>query len=659
MTPLCISPVLLLLLAPAALFAAVTPAPLFQDHAVLQRDKPIPVWGVAAAGEGVTVVFAGQTKSTTAAADGRWSVTLDPLPASAEPATLTIVGENTVTLSDILVGEVWLASGQSNMAFTLAECGELETTTLPAANDPDLRFFTVARQAHLGPQDDTTGTWLATTPATAPGFSAVAYHHAARLRRELGVPVGVIVSSWGGTPIEAWMSPQAHARSPHLAVTTAAYARYAHSEARWAHLAANPDGSLTATRPADPGLTPDASGWAAPAFDDSAWPVMRLPSTWQRHGHTFSGVFWFRRTVSLPAVWRGSDLVVELGAADKQDIAFVNGTEIGRTGTGLEDQHWNRVRRYTIPAALATSSDRLVLAVRVYSFIYDGGLIGPASSMRLLCPDRRGDASLPLDGDWCYAIEHDFGPVIGDHDPGHLTPQSPHILFDNLIAPLAPYALRGALWYQGERNVAHADLYADLLRDLIDDWRRLWCQGDFPFLVVQLPAHHAPCAHDPASTWARLREAQLHVAQTVTAAHLAITLDVGEAYDIHPKNKAPAGHRLAQLALAAVHARDLVPGGPLPLSATRHADGVRVSFNRAGSGLATSDGQAPRPIFLGDAHGAWHEAAATLHADHLHASASTCPAPVAIAYAWADNPAGANLANRDGFPASPFRLNCA
>lgn len=631
----------------------------FSDHAVLQRDRPLPVWGWGPPRTRVRVTLGPHVGHGFTSARGRFLVWLPPLPVGG-PHTLTVTspaGPEPATARNLLIGEVWLASGQSNMAWTLADGREQDDAIIATAADPGLRFFTVARQAYLGPQDDVVGAWQSASPETAPGFSAVAYHHAARLRRELGIPVGIIVSAWGGTPIEAWLSSQAHARSPHLFETTKAYVHYAHSEKRWRHLAAGADGVLTVTRPADPGLTPAASAWAAPTFDDSAWPTMRLPSTWQKHGHACSGVFWFRRTLILPDEWRGLDVVVELGAADKQDIAYANGVEIGRTGAGLEDHHWNRPRRYTISAA-STADEKLVLAVRVYSFVYDGGLIGPASSMRLHCPERQADVPIPLEGDWRYAVEHDFGRVIGDHDPGHLTPQSPHMLFDNLIAPLAPYPMRGVLWYQGERNVAHADRYGDLLRDLIDDWRRLWAQGDFPFLIVQLPLHNAPCAHDPDSGWARLRAAQLHIAQTVPGAHLAVALDVGEAFDIHPKNKAPIGHRLAQIALTVVHGQCLVPGGPLPLSACRHAGGVRVTFSQTGSGLATTDGHAPHPVFLRDPSGAWHEATATLDDNHLYASASACPSPVGIAYAWADNPIGANLANRDGFPATPFHLSC-
>lgn len=632
-------------------------AAIFQDRAILQRGQPVAVWGWGPPRARIKVTLGPDSAYGISSGRGRFEIWLPP-PAENQELTLEVRAPDLPavqarTVHGLLAGEVWLASGQSNMAMTLAECAEHGAAAISAANDPDLRFFTVARTASLGPQDDVSGEWLAATPENARNFSAVAWFFAATLRRELGVPVGVMDSSYGGTPIEAWMSRQAHACSRHLAVTTADYHRYAHSQTRWANVASE-GGAVSRTFPPDPGRSPESDRWADPDFDDTGWPTMTLPSAWQKHGHDFSGVFWFRRTVSLPDAWRGRDLVVELGAADKQDIAFANGVEIGRTGTGMEDQYWNRPRVYPIPSGLTGSDIRLVLAVRVYSFVYDGGLIGPC--LRLRCPERTDDPPVSLDGGWRYAVEHNFGHVPGDHDPGHLTPQSPHILFDNMIAPLAPVGLRGALWYQGERNVAHAESYADHLRDLIADWRRLWGRGDFPWFVVQLPAHLAPFGHEPDSGWAQLRESQLKAARTTPGATIVMALDAGEAFDIHPKNKVPVGQRLAKAALVRVYGHPGTATGPLPLEAVPGPDGIRVRFELDGAGLATADNAAPRTVYLGGPDGRWHTASARIESNELVAFSPDCPDPTAIAYAWAGNPEGANLVNSDGHPASSFRL---
>lgn len=640
----------------------ITLASLFQDHAVLQRNRALPVWGWGPPRARVCVTLGPHVAEGFTSARGKFFVWLPPLPAGG-PHTLTVTSPDHPdlppgTASDIFVGEVWLGSGQSNMAWTLAEGGDVEAGTIASADDPALRFFTVSRHAHLGPQDDIEGAWMPASPANAPTFSAVAYHFAQRLRRELGVPVGIIVSALGGTRIECWLSRSALLNNPASAAETHGYELTAHSPARWAKIdPLNPTAPINAL-PADPGHSAESAAWARADFDDSAWPAMALPSTWQKQGHDFSGVFWFRRSVELPSSWRGRDLELHLGAADKHDTTWVNGSLVGRTGEAYEEQHWNHPRVYPVPANVLTDPGAMI-AVRVYSFAYNGGLIGPAAHMFLTCPSLPDATPIPLHGDWRYSVERDFGVVVSPTAPGHLTAQSPHMLFDNMIAPLAPYALRGALWYQGENNASRPGSYASLLRDLIAEWRHLWAQGDFPFFIVQLPLHNAPSAHDPDSGWASLREAQLHVAQSVPGAELAVILDAGEAGDIHPKNKAPVGHRLAQLALATVHGRNIVPGGPLPLAAALEADGVRVNFSHTGSGLVTTDGGAPRPVFLRDASGTWHEATATLQGEFLRASAAGCPAPTAIAYAWAENPAGANLANSEGFPASPFRLDCA
>ncbi len=634
-------------------------AALFQDGAVLQRDMPLTIWGWGPPACRVRVTLAGQTGIGWVSTYGDFRVELPPLPAGG-PHCLRVelpdVSEvSPLEVGDLYIGEVWLASGQSNMAMTLAECAEFGVESVRSAMDSLLRIFTVEQRAELAPQRNVTGCWQSATPETSLTFSAVAFYFAYVLRRELDVPVGVIVSAWGGTPIESWLSRQAHARSPHLAVTTADYHRYAHSEMRWACLDVEAGGNLVPTRPADPGITPESEAWAKPDFDDSAWPLMSLPSTWQKHGHAFSGVFWFRRTISVPEAWRGRDLVVELGAIDKQDITFANGIEIGRMGAGLEEHHWNQLRRYKIPAAY-TSTSTIVFAVRVYSFIYDGGLLGPVSSMRLLCAELPSAAPLPLDGDWHYAIEHNFGYVPVDHDPGHLIPQSPHILFDNMIAPISSFALRGALWYQGERNTAHPERYADLLRDLIDDWRRVWAQGDFPFFIVQLPSHLLPSPHQPDSNWARLRNSQLHVSQTMQEVTTVVTLDVGDADDIHPRNKKPVGERLAQAALVNIHGCSGAATGPMPIGANLVGKEVRVNFDLGNTELHTTDGKSPTSVYLCDANRGWHSADTRIEAGQLIASSATCSQPVEISYAWADNPIAANLANSDGHPASPFRL---
>jgi sialate O-acetylesterase len=625
----------------------------FQDHAVLQRDQTLPVWGWAAPDTRVRVTLAGNEAHILSNARGDWLVRLPALPAGG-PHTLVVEAANgeTLAITDLLVGEVWLASGQSNMNWTLAQSLPLTADDIAAADFPQIRFFNVGRRTHLGSHATAEGHWQSATPAIAPDFSAVAYSFARRLHRELGVPVGILSASWGGTIIQSWTSRATLAHNPDIASWLADYDALAWSPGRWSDMRdLGPDGRVTPNvYPPDPGSSGD---WQSADLDDSAWADIKLPATWQSTGEKYSAVFWFRHTLALPADWIGQDLELNLGAVDKQDIAYVNGVEIGRTGTAFEDRFWNVPRTYRVPAAL-TAGGTLVIAVRAYSFIYDGGLIGPAARMNIH-PVGAPAAAVSLATTWRCKCEHNFGLVV--HPPaimGHGEPNSPHMLFDNMIAPLVPYALRGAIWYQGESNESAHHHYARLLQDLITDWRRAWGLPSLAFHLVQLPGFRAPQAHQPESGWARLREAQ---ASALTLPHtgMAVTIELGEAGDIHPKNKVPVGERLAQSALAVTYARDLVPTGPLATTFTATGDAIRIEFSNTVSGLVTLDGAAPSHFFLAGEDRVFHPATAVITGASILVTSPAVPAPVAVRYAWADNPEGCNLANSEKLPASPFR----
>jgi sialate O-acetylesterase len=629
----------------------------FLDHAVLQRGQPLPVWGWAAPMTRVRVTLAGHEAHTLSSDHGDWSVRLPALPAGG-PHTLVVTAADgeTLTISDLLVGEVWIASGQSNMEWPLDQSRPFADDAIATADFPGIRFFTSSRRTHLGAQRTVDGaSWQRVSPAAAPRFSAVAFAFARRLHRELGVPVGILSVSWGGTFIETWTSRSTLALNPDIAPWLAAYEANTWTAARWKDVgpmgsdgrAAN---SMGESRPADPGIT---QPWGDAALDDSDWDEIKLPSTWQRADHRYSGVFWFRRVIELPADWVGKDLVLNLGAADKQDITYVNGVEVGRSGTGFEDCFWNVARTYAIPAVLV-SGRRLVVACRVYSFIYDGGLIGPAAAMNV---HPAGDAAsaLPLAGDWRFRNEHNFGLVVRPPGiMGHGEENTPHMLFDNLVAPLVPYALRGAIWYQGESNESAPHLYARLLRDLVDDWRRQWGQPSLAFHIVQLTAFRSPQAHQPESNWARIREAQTSLLAT-PGTGLAVITDLGDAADIHPRNKIPVGERLAQSALARDYARPLVANGPVAASFAFNGPAVRVSFDYADGVLSTTDGAAPATVFLAGADRVFYPATALIEGTSVIVTSPAVSMPVAVRYAWADNPEGANLAGGSGLPASPFR----
>ncbi|HEY9250053.1 MAG TPA: sialate O-acetylesterase, partial [Rariglobus sp.] len=482
---------------------------------------------------------------------------------------------------------------------------------------------------------------------------AVAFIFARRLHLELGVPVGVVSSSWGGSIIQSWLSRPALALNPEVSGWLARYESLVWSEDRWTQMESpGPDGRVNGT-PKDPGNTGIGRNWHRPDFSDSDWSLMSLPGTWQSAGHQHSGVYWFRRTVEIPRDWFGRELRLHFGGIDKQDVTYVNGVEVGRTGKDREDQYWNIPRVYTIPASAVTGRT-LLIAVRVYSFVYDGGIIGADPSMHI-GPAGGTAAGLPLAGEWRYRCEHDLGLVTETNLMGHGERNSPHMLFDNMLQPLVPYALRGAIWYQGEGNASEAALYAGLMRDLVLDWRRQWGQPDLAFHLVQLPGFQSAKAHQPASHWAHLRESQT-AALALPHVGIAVTIDLGDAGDIHPKNKVPVGERLAQSALARTYGRDLVPNGPLFETLTVEAGGsVRCRFQQAGAGLTTTDGQPPRLFFIAGEDRVFHPAAARIDGTTVVVNHPSVPHPAGVRYAWADNPEGCNLAGPSGLPASPFR----
>jgi sialate O-acetylesterase len=632
----------------------ITLAPPFRDHAVLQRDQALPIWGWASPHAQIEVRLGPHEGRVCSADDGGFMVTLPPLPAGG-PHELSVTDHangSRVEVRDLLIGEVWIASGQSNMQKRVSECGDHAAEALDDADYPEIRFFTVENRAHIGRHRLVGGSWEKSSRKSAGGFSAVAFHFARRIHSELGVPVGILSASWGGTFIQAWMSRNALMAHEPTRGWCADYEITAREIERWKRAEeANVHGRVPAI-PADPGNRAFDQGWAAPDFDDSSWPLMPVPSRWQSHGHEGSGVFWFRKHFDIPESWRGRELVLNLGEIDKQDITYANGVEIGRTGKDFEDEYWNTPRVYRIPAELNHGS-LLVIAVRVYSFLYHGGLGGPAETMALH-PADEPRAVLPLAGDWSYAIEHDFGVVTEAWLMGHGEPNSPHMLFDNMITPLIPYAIRGALWYQGEANLRIGSAYQGMLEALVRDWRWHWAQGDFPFLVVQLPRHRPPQAYQPDSEWALVREAQIGAGR-LPGVGVAITIDTGDAMDIHPQRKAPVADRLARLALAGTYGREMVASGPVMRECVREGDSLRCHFDHCGGGLCTSNGGPPQTFFLSGADQRYLPAQVRIEGDTVVANHPDIPEPQDLCYAWADNPEGCNLTNDNDLPASPFR----
>ncbi|HEX8116424.1 MAG TPA: sialate O-acetylesterase [Pyrinomonadaceae bacterium] len=644
---------LLLILAHAARAGVRVPS-VIGDNMVLQQGRKVRVWGWAEPGERVTVTFRGEKSSATADVRGRWEVYVGPHKAGG-PFELTVAGRNTLTFKNVLVGEVWVCSGQSNMEWSLvnAQDGAREAA---AASYPFIHLFTVTKRTSDKPLEDVEGHWVVTTPKEAAQFSAVGYFFGRELHKRLNVPVGLIHTSWGGTPAEAWTSRAVLASDPTLKPILERYDRqltdlprlqreYEAAQAEWARKYMTEDA----------GNKGEPEGYAKPAYDAAAWKSMRLPQFWETAGLDVDGVVWFRREVEVPAAWVGKELTLKLGAIDDFDTTYFNGERVGSTGADTPNA-WMALREYRVPGSLVRAG-RNTVAVRVYDRMGGGGFGGGEMS---LAPVGAAKAdAVPLDGEWSYKEEAtvpsrriDWGSQ--PQAPGPANQNSPVVLYNAMLAPLTPYAIRGAIWYQGESNAGRAYQYRVLFPAMIRDWRVAWGEGDFPFYFVQL-ANWKARPHDSVdSEWAELREAQTMTLKTPNTG-MAVTIDIGNPDDIHPRNKLDVGLRLARWALADTYGMKLEKSGPLYDSFKVEGDRVRITFKHAG-GLKTRDGAAPAGFYVAGSDRKFVPAEARIEKGEVVVWSKDVPAPVAARYAWADNPT-ANLYNSDNLPASPFRTD--
>ena len=669
---------LLLCLTVAACAALRVPAVL-GSHMVLQQGVPLPVWGWADPGTKITVTLGKEKAHGVADAHGSWRVTLKARDAHKDtaPLTLTIAGGGeTKTLTDILIGEVWLCSGQSNMemATLSAANGRAEVA---ASTDPALRLFHVGTAAAAVPAADVlSGTWDPARPDTVDDFTAAGYFFARNLRKALGVPVGVIESAWGGSMAESWTPREALAADPALKYyldkldkDAAAYT----PEGAARRIAAYPR-DLEAYRPREAKAwdaidaidTGYQAHWGDANFDDTAWPTMTMPGIWENAGvpalADYDGVVWLRHTVKLPAAWVGHALTLGLAPVDDSDSTYVNGQLVGRTSGD-----WTTPRHYTVPAEVVKDTT-LHLALQAVDMGFAGGLAGSARQMFVACPDRPADASVSLVGDWHYAASITTKVMADAKVPG--PPGAPHLatapgagmgapcaLYNGMIAPLLPYPVRGFVWYQGESNSWKTAEYQTLLTAMIGSWRTAWGLPNAPFGIVQLTAFgkEAPDVPVQKSGYGEIREQQRRTAAALPHTGLTVTIDVGEPANIHPFNKQAVGARLCAWALREAYARPGIVLEPRLLAVSRHGAEVAVHFDQP---LVTKDGKVPVGFALAGTDGTFAWAPARLQGDTVYLT-SPVPEPVTAAYAWADSPVGLNLTNAAGLPTSPFKAAVA
>jgi sialate O-acetylesterase len=633
------SAVLVLLFMASIMSAMVKPAHIFADHAVLQRDMPIKIWGTADSYEFITIQFHGQAKTVKADGVGHWMVSLDK-EAAGGPYKMTISGNtNTVVLVDIYVGEVWICSGQSNMEWTVSQA-QYADYEIEKANFKLIRHIKIEKTASLTPEPDIKpANWDICSQTTAGNFSAVAYFFARKIHRETGMAVGLINASWGGTDCETWMSKDALETNEHLKETIK---RLPASKEEWERQQKQ---KVNALIEQFQGKAVD-NDWIAACkerfYNDSAWPTLQVPQEWEEQGlPDFDGVGWMRKQVVLTELQAAISTVLSLGTIDDCDSTFVNGQLIGHTCG------WDIARNYTVPTGLLKPGKNIIV-VKVTDTGGGGGFYGDPSVPLLIA----STGTISLAGSWRTRVEK---PTISSPNPNAL----PTLLYNGMISPIIGYGIRGVIWYQGENNVGRAADYAKTFPALIADWRKQLNQGDFPFYYVQLAAF-LPLDQNVlyGSSWAELRNAQL---QTLALPNtgMAVATDIGDALDIHPRNKQDVGQRLALLALKNTYGQKVVCNGPIYQSMEIKGSNIMLSFDPLGgqvlkAGLPEDD---LRGFIIAGADGKFYEAVATIVGSKIMVSSNAVSAPVAVRFGWFDNPSRSNLTNKEGLPASPFRTD--
>ncbi len=639
------------------------PAPLrlagvFSDHMVLQRDAPVTLWGWADPGSRVLAQIAGRRAGGIADAAGRWQVRLGSRPAGGPYVLEVRDSRSALSFRDVLFGDVWLCSGQSNMEMSLrpAPDGVFHAEQEVAAADyQNIRLFTVPQATAFTPRADLDKAgWQICGPRTAVSFSALAYFFGREMLRHRNVPLGLIHSSKGASTAEAWTSAEALRRMPEyrqfIEELPDAAGKASDMKESYEKKMADWTAGLDSL---DQGYLQNQPFWSRPQLDDREWQTMNLPQYWEDAGFPdLDGFMWYRKKVEIPAKWKGRPLQLGLCTINDMDRVWFEGTMVGRFES---PSGWTAPRRYEIPAALVRPGPATI-AIRVYDVGSKGGLCGLARDMWLR-PAGGGEAeSIPLPGPWLCRPGLDLRNAPPRPEPPFIfsgNQRVPTVLFNAMIAPLIPYRILGVLWYQGESNAGRAGVYCRLMTTMIEDWRRRWRQGDFPFLYVQLPSYGKPKDEPGDDAWAELREAQTKLLRLPRTA-MAVTIDLGEAGFIHPRNKKDVAGRLALLAREMVFGEKVAARGPAYRSMRISENEIRIRFDHAGRGITTRDGAEPKGFAVAGEDRRFHWARARMDGDQIVVFSPSVPRPVAVRYGWETNPP-CNVYGRSGLPLAPFR----
>ncbi len=610
----------------------------FTSNMVLQREMPIKIWGWADKREKITITFLDETVEVQADRKGNWFAELKPATAGG-PYELMIKGENEITLSNVLVGDVWICSGQSNMEWPLSITNGAEAAIKNSIN-PTIRLFTVEKNTSTVPLEDCESEgWLICGPETVPSFSAVAYYFGKKLNEDLDIPIGLLHTSWGGTNVETWTSADAISQLKGFEDMKKEVSEFDEEVLR-KELKEKVEAITGPLPEKDHGMENGIAIWAD--TDYSNWKEMEIPQLWEQAGiEGLDGIVWFQKEFELGAEDLGNDISIHLGPIDDSDITFLNGKQIGET-----NQKYNEDRIYKVDKSILKKGKNSIV-VRVEDTGGGGGIYGEPEELYIELPKKK----ISLSGSWKFQIGRgDFSYSVSPNS-------MPSLLFNAMIHPLIPLGIKGAIWYQGESNAGRAYEYRTTFPLMIKNWRSAWGLGDFPFLFVQLANYMQPSKQPGESAWAELREAQ-SMTLSLPNTGMATIIDIGEANDIHPRNKLDVGKRLALSALKVAYNKDVVASGPTFKAMRIDGKKVILSFDHLGSGFYLKDkyGYVNGFAVAGEDR-IFYWAKAEISEDKIVVTCNKVDSPVAVRYGWADNPDDLNLYNLEGLPAVPFRTD--
>ena len=630
---------------------------IFSDNMVLQQKTNTPVWGWAAPEKTIQVTGSWNNKTLTAVADksGKWMVKLTT-PEAGGPYTLMVKGENTITFQNVLIGEVWVCSGQSNMEMPMTgwpntPVFKSDTTIKQASKYPNIRLFNLQKKISETPLSDCTGKWVVSSFEAVAAFSATGYFFGLELYKRLNIPVGLIMTAWGGTPSEAWTSAEYIEKYDNFKPLIERLKNkdfrkndsleYIKTFSKW----------QTQVGPENMEFPGSIQKWMSNSLNDSEWSKTLIPEGWQADPklNGFGGVVWFRKTVEIPKEWEGKDLSVEFGPIDDMDISWINDYKLGEH---MASNEFYIPRKYTLPANKVKAGPNVVV-VRMLNIMGPGGINGTPSQLKIY-PVQDGDAkAISLAGEWKYKMDVDNSklPAVPQNKI-EFNANYPSSLFNGMINPLIPYAIKGAIWYQGESNVYDSKLYAQIFPEMVKCWRTIWNQGDFPFYYVQI----APYDYGATSNSELLREAQLHSLKNIPNSGMAVTMDIATIKNIHPPDKETVGKRLAYWALAKnYNIKDLAFSGPLYKKMMIEEDEIRLYFDYAKNGLLAKGSELTNFEIAGKDR-KFFPALAIIENNTVTVHSFDVPTPVAVRYGWS-NTATPNLFNIEGLPASSFRTD--